>query len=86
MAKLNEKKADFDKVQTKFQVLHDQLNDMQKKKKDLEDNIENCSKKLDRAEKIINGLGGEKTRWTETVDSLKVCSNLFLAKIIISKH
>lgn len=33
---------------------------MTKKKKDLEDNIELCSQKLDRAEKLIKGLGGEK--------------------------
>ena len=33
---------------------------MTKKKKDLEDNIELCSQKLDRAEKLIFGLGGER--------------------------
>ena len=29
--------------------------------------IEDCNKKLDRAGKLINGLEGEKVRWTETV-------------------
>ena len=43
---------------------------MREKKADLEQNIELCSKKLDRAEKLIGGLGGEKTRWTETAISL----------------
>jgi hypothetical protein len=38
---------------------------MTQKKKDLEENIDLCSKKLDRAEKLIGGLGGEKDRWTE---------------------
>ena len=38
---------------------------MVQKKKDLETNIDLCSKKLDRAEKLIGGLGGEKDRWTE---------------------
>ena len=33
-------------------------------KKDLEDNIDLCSKKLDRAEKLIGGLGGEKVTYT----------------------
>ena len=36
---------------------------MNAKKIDLENNIDICSKKLDRAEKLISGLGGEKERW-----------------------
>ena len=43
---------------------------MTKKKEDLEANIILCEKKLDRAEKLIWGLGGEKTRWTETAADL----------------
>ena len=38
---------------------------MTQKKKELEVNIDICEKKLDRAEKLIGGLGGEKQRWTE---------------------
>lgn len=38
---------------------------MTQKKKELEDNIDLCSRKLERAEKLIGGLGGEKDRWTE---------------------
>lgn len=29
-----------------------------------------CSVKLERAEKLIGGLGGEKARWTDTAESL----------------
>ena len=43
---------------------------MTKKKKDLEDNIELCSQKLDRAEKLIFGLGGERARWSEMAVNL----------------
>ena len=35
------------------------------KKKELEHNILICEQKLDRVEKLIGGLGGEKDRWTE---------------------
>ena len=49
----------------KLQALNDEFEVMTQKKKDLEDNIDLCSKKLDRAEKLIGGLGGEKDRWTE---------------------
>ena len=31
----------------------------------LEDNIELCKVKIERAEKLISGLGGEKSRWTQ---------------------
>ena len=54
----------------KLQALNDEFEAMTQKKKDLEDNIDLCSKKLDRAEKLIGGLGGEKTRWTDSAESL----------------
>lgn len=37
----------------------------QARKKQLEYDVDLCEKKLDRATKLIGGLGGEKTRWTE---------------------
>jgi len=52
-------------VTDKLQALSDEFEMMTRKKKDLEDNIALCSQKLDRAEKLIGGLGGEKDRWTE---------------------
>jgi len=33
------------------------------KKIDLENQVEQCSNRLDRAEKLITGLGGENKRW-----------------------
>lgn len=41
------------------------LKGQQRKKEQLEADIEMCSIKLDRAEKLIGGLGGEKARWEE---------------------
>ena len=52
-------------VTDKLQALSDEFETMTRKKKVLEDNIALCSQKLDRAEKLIGGLGGEKNRWTE---------------------
>ncbi|KAA3677673.1 dynein heavy chain, axonemal, partial [Paragonimus westermani] len=84
MAKLAEKKAALDEVQAKFQTLQDQLDEMQTKKQDLEDNIELCSKKLDRAEKLINGLGGEKNRWTEAAAMLKNRHHNIIGDVLLS--
>ena len=57
-------------MEDKLQALNDQFDAMTTKKKELEDNIDLCSKKLDRAEKLIGGLGGEKDRWTQAADTL----------------
>ncbi len=43
---------------------------MQDQKQQLERDVDLCSKKLDRATKLIGGLGGEKTRWTEVAEKL----------------
>jgi dynein heavy chain len=43
---------------------------MTQKKKELEENIYQCEQKLIRAEKLIGGLGGEKSRWTENAKVL----------------
>ena len=70
MEKLNVKRSQLQTVEDKLQTLNDEFEAMQQKKKDLEDNIDLCSKKLERAEKLIGGLGGEKDRWTENAKVL----------------
>ncbi len=40
------------------------------KKETLAADIELCGIKLQRAEKLIGGLGGEKARWQDTADTL----------------
>lgn len=44
----------------------------QDKKAELENQVDDCTKKLDRAQKLIINLGGEKTRWSKTAKDLKV--------------
>ena len=46
-----------------LQALNNEFDAMQIKKANLETNIDICTKKLERAEKLIGGLGGEKERW-----------------------
>jgi hypothetical protein len=47
-----------------------ELKSQQRKKEQLESDIELCSVKLNRAEKLIGGLGGEKARWQDTASDL----------------
>ncbi|XP_073447160.1 dynein axonemal heavy chain 3 isoform X2 [Aquarana catesbeiana] len=65
MEQLNIKRAELKAVEDRLQALNDDFNAMNNKKEELEKNIEICSQKLVRAEKLISGLGGEKDRWTE---------------------
>lgn len=43
------------------------LKDAIEKKKQLQDDIEECIVKIDRAKVLIVGLGGEKERWTQSL-------------------
>ncbi|XP_033631251.1 dynein heavy chain 3, axonemal-like [Asterias rubens] len=70
MDMLNTKRAQLKAVTDKLQALNDELDAMVAKKKDLEANIELCSQKLIRAEKLIGGLGGERDRWEEAAGEL----------------
>ena len=70
MKTLNAKKAELKEVQDKVAALQAKLDELLAKKKQLEFDVDNCKKKLDRAEKLIGGLGGEKTRWTAVAKQL----------------
>jgi dynein heavy chain len=48
------------------------LKGTQDKKASLEAQVEDCEAKLIRAESLITGLGGEKTRWKQLSEDLGV--------------
>ena len=68
--RLAEKMAALAAVEKKLAELEAQLQTKLEEERALVEDIENCNKKLERAGKIIAGLEGEKTRWTETVARL----------------
>ena len=43
-----------------------------------------CGKKLVRAQKLIGGLGGEKTRWTHAAEALQITYDNLLGDVLIS--
>ncbi|NWI17514.1 DYH7 protein, partial [Crypturellus soui] len=63
---LRKKQAALKEVQDKLAALQQALESKKQEKADLENQVDLCSKKLERAEQLIGGLGGEKTRWSET--------------------
>ncbi|XP_012271492.1 dynein heavy chain 3, axonemal [Orussus abietinus] len=89
MESLNEKRALLQEVTDKLQSLNDEFAECMKEKKKLEDQIDLCTKKLDRAEKLLGGLGGEKTRWSYQAATLKrslksVIGDVLLASGIVA--
>lgn len=62
---LEKKRALLAEVQAKFAILQETMNQTKAKKMKLQAEVEMCSKKLERAEQIISGLGGEKGRWKQ---------------------
>ncbi|CAH8482542.1 unnamed protein product [Schistosoma bovis] len=63
MACLKKTQDELAEVEAKLENLKNQLKFTQSEKKRLEDEVSNCSTKLERATKLIGGLGGEKDRW-----------------------
>ncbi len=55
-----------------------------RQQKSLSDEIEDCNKKLVRAEKMIGGLDGEKVRWTETVKKLGERAALLVGDCLVA--
>ncbi len=65
MAGLKVKKAELAAVEERVAGLNAKLADMNAQQAQLQADVALCETKLDRATKLIGGLGGEKTRWTE---------------------
>ncbi|XP_072535232.1 dynein axonemal heavy chain 3 [Salminus brasiliensis] len=84
MKMLAVKRGELKAVEDRLQSLNDNLAAMIQKKKDLEDNIELCSQKLIRAEKLIGGLGGEKDRWTEAARLLGIRYTNLTGDVLLS--
>lgn len=68
----------------KLAAMESDLQANTEKKVKLEGEVQLCSIKLERAEKLIGGLGGEKVRWTETAERLKDAYAHLVGDMIIS--
>ncbi|KAI9206289.1 dynein heavy chain and region D6 of dynein motor-domain-containing protein [Polychytrium aggregatum] len=84
MAKLNSKRAELKEVEDKMAALEGNFKAMTEKKADLEKQVDLCSKKLERAEKLIGGLGGEKDRWSEAARTLNITFNNLIGDVLLS--
>jgi dynein heavy chain len=69
-ASLAEKRKKLKEVEDTIEGLERMFAEKKELEASLQAQIDDCYKKLERAGKIIAGLAGEKTRWTETVARL----------------
>jgi dynein heavy chain len=65
MAELGAAEVELKKAQDILDGLNAQFNEAMSNKQALEDKANMTKRKMDQANKLINGLAGEKTRWTE---------------------
>lgn len=62
MTILNAKRAELKEVEDRLAALKQAFDDKTREKEELETQVDLCAQKLDRAQKLIGGLGGEKDR------------------------
>ena len=62
MTILNAKRAELKEVEDRLASLKQQFDEKTREKEQLEVQVDLCAKKLERAQKLIGGLGGEKDR------------------------
>lgn len=82
-ALLETKKAALKEVEDKIAALQAQFAETTQRKEELEKQADDCTKKLDRASKLIGGLGGEKDRWTEASAALGEVYNNIVGDVLI---
>lgn len=81
---LGEKRAMADALEKKVAALTAELAQANADRQKVEDEVENCKNKLMRAETLIGGLGGERSRWTNAADALQALYDHLAGDILIS--
>ncbi|KAF5834888.1 hypothetical protein DUNSADRAFT_8192 [Dunaliella salina] len=78
------KQAELAEVEGKLAELGLQLDAAKERKKNLEVDVKVCEEKLDRAQKLIGGLGGEKARWTAATEHLYHVNERLVGDMLLS--
>uniref|UniRef100_G1P4G7 Dynein axonemal heavy chain 12 n=1 Tax=Myotis lucifugus TaxID=59463 RepID=G1P4G7_MYOLU len=81
---LNQKRAELAEVEHHLENLQNIFSEKTEEKARLEDQVELCAKKLERASKLIGGLGGEKSRWSQAADDLQIVYENLTGDVLVS--
>ena len=83
-AALNEKRAVLKQVEDKLQALQEGLDAAVAEKESLDNQVADCKAKLIRAKKLMDGLGGEKVRWSQTAEGLRADYGNIVGDVLVS--
>ncbi|XP_030383339.1 dynein heavy chain 7, axonemal [Scaptodrosophila lebanonensis] len=84
MKTLNEKLAQLARVEANLAAIQKILDEQLRQYGILQAEHEACTKKLQRAQELISGLGGERTRWSETAKMLQGSFKSVTGDVLIS--
>ena len=84
LAELTSKKQKLKEVQEHMKNLNDTLQEKKQKKAELENEVDLCSRKLERAEQLITGFGGERTKWRSQSHNLHLKLACLTGDILIA--
>jgi len=84
MEVLEKKRASLKLVVDELDALKAKLQECAEKAAELQAQADLCEVKLGRAEELIAGLGGEKTRWTQVADDLQVAFTNLTGDVLVS--
>ncbi|XP_054464751.1 dynein axonemal heavy chain 12 [Anoplopoma fimbria] len=84
MALLDQKRGELKEVEDRLAALQKTFDEKTEEKAQLEIQVDLCARKLERAEKLIGGLGGEKTRWSKAADDLQNTYDNLTGDVLIS--
>eukprot|EP00743_Colponemidia_sp_Colp-15_P007299 GILK01007882.1.p1 GENE.GILK01007882.1~~GILK01007882.1.p1 ORF type:complete len:1232 (+),score=259.13 GILK01007882.1:87-3698(+) len=84
MAALKGAKSRLAEVQASLAELQDKYHLTLSKKEMLADQVEECRVKLERAQKLIGGLGGERERWSKGISELGIRYEHLTGDVLVS--
>ncbi|KAM9226992.1 LOW QUALITY PROTEIN: dynein axonemal heavy chain 12 [Leptosomus discolor] len=81
---LNHKREELAAVENHLAALERTFTEKTEERAHLEFQVDLCAKKLERAEKLIGGLGGEKSRWNNAANDLQDTYDNLTGDVLIS--
>ena len=84
MKVLNKAQATLAEAEARIAQLEASFNDANEKKEQLVLDVEQCRARLERAVKLMGGLGGERTRWTQSCADLTIAYDNLVGDALVS--
>jgi dynein heavy chain len=80
----NTKKMQLKELQNKLKEMNETVQKKKQRKSDLENEVDLCSRKLERAEQLITGFGGEREKWLKMSNNLETKLNHLTGDILLA--